>query len=407
VAALLATRAIVRLGPARFVPAAFLVSALLTLAEWGLVTLQPGVGAIVVYLHVAAITPVLLSGFWSIVNEDFDLRAAKQSLGSIAAVGTLGGLAGGILAERLTAWSGVASTLPALALLQVACAWNTKRLPPADAPRARVDVRTPLTAREAGRRLLRKPYLRNVALLILGSSMSATLLDYVFKAQAFGAAGRSLDLMRLFSAFYALVAVVTFVMQALVARVALERAGVARTIGTLPGAVAVGGTAAALLPGPWSVSVARGFEAVLRGSLFRAGIDVLYSAIPPIERRATRTLVDVGCDRLGDMFGSGIVALMLLGLPENANVALLGTCVLLAVATLVLGARLERGYLESLEEGLRGRALDPSELNTSEMTTRIAIERSSSGSGLYGLRDLVTEIYDRNLSRWQSIGELQ
>lgn len=117
--AFLASRAIVTMGPARFVPFAFLGSALLTLAEWGLVLRQPGPGAVIVYLHVAVVTPVLLSGFWSIIYEEFDARSAKRSVGRIAAVGTLGGLAGGILAERLTAWAGPASTLPALALLQL------------------------------------------------------------------------------------------------------------------------------------------------------------------------------------------------------------------------------------------------------------------------------------------------
>src|SRR5437868_1085349 len=70
--ALFAARAIVRMGPARFVPVAFLASAALALAEWGLVLRQPGVGAIVVYLHVAAMAPLLLSGFWSVLNEQID-----------------------------------------------------------------------------------------------------------------------------------------------------------------------------------------------------------------------------------------------------------------------------------------------------------------------------------------------
>src|SRR5207247_406053 len=185
----------------------FFVSALLTLAEWALVARRPDLGAIAVYLHVAAFGPVLTSGFWSIVNERFDPRSAKREIGRIAGVGTLGGLAGGLLAERLTAWMGTSGTLPALALARAWCAWSTKGLPaPVAGVAARPETQETLPAGEAGRRLRTTPYLRNLALLVLGSSVSAALLDFVFKAQASGVARQSLDLMRVFSAFYALVA---------------------------------------------------------------------------------------------------------------------------------------------------------------------------------------------------------
>jgi hypothetical protein len=389
--AFLATRAIVTLGPARFVPVAFLASALLTLAEWGLVLRQPGPGAVIVYLHVAVVTPVLLSGFWSIIYEEFDARSAKRSVGRIAAVGTLGGLAGGILAERLTAWAGPASTLPALALLQLWCAWSTKRLPPVS---ARPTAPETISAHEAGRRLVAIPYLRNLALLVLGSSVSATLLDFVFKAQTFDVARQSLDLMRVFSAFYAAVAVVTFIAQAFLSRVALERAGVAPTIGTLPGALVVGGTVAVLAPGPVSVALARGLGAALQGSLFRAGYDVLYTAIPAAEKRATKTLVDVGCDRLGDLLGSGIIALVLLASPGGSTRVLLGGCVLLAAATLLLVAQLRQGYVASLEQGLRQGVLDPTELRVTEMTTRTTLDRALLPLAPRTVEQLVDALFD-------------
>ena len=56
-----------------------------------------------------------------------DPRTAKQAIGRIAAAGTLGGLAGGLLAERLAAWVGVSATLPALAVAQAWCAWSIPR----------------------------------------------------------------------------------------------------------------------------------------------------------------------------------------------------------------------------------------------------------------------------------------
>lgn len=373
VAALLATRAIATFGPARVVPATFLGSALLTLGEWVLALRQPDLGSIAVYLHVAAISPVLFSGFWSIVNEQFDPRTAKQQIGRIAAVGTLGGLAGGVLAERLTAWTGAASNLPALALAHAWCAWSTTRLPQTVSAASRAGAQETLPPAEARRRLFTMPYLRNLALLVLGSSVSAALLDFVFKAQATGVARQSLDLMRLFSAFYALVAIVTFGVQALLTRPALERIGVAPTIGTLPGGVVVGGVAAIVAPGPWGVGLVRGLEAVLHGSLFRAGYELLYTPIPPAEKRATKTVVDVGFDRLGDAVGAGVIALVLTFVPTASTVMLLALSILLAAATLGLVAQLQRGYVTSLEAGLRAGAVDLDQLEFADGTTRIAL----------------------------------
>lgn len=352
-----AARLLSRHGPARVVPAALALSAALTFAEWLLATLRPAAGAVVVYLHVSALAPVLLSGFWSILNERFDPRTARRVIGRVSAVGTLGGLAGGVLAERSASWLGVPGALVVLALLQAACAWSLRGLAARAGRPAHARERTEhVSVTQAVRQLASTSYLRNLALLVVGSSVSAALLDYVFKAQSAGALSPGLGLMRLFAAFYAVVSLLTFTIQALFTRVALGRAGVAPSIGALPGAVALGATAAALVPGPWSVALARGLEAVLRGSLFRAGYELLYTPIPAAEKRASKAIVDVGCDRLGDMLGAGLVAFVLFVPGAATDSVLLGLAVAFALATLALVARLRAGYVSSLEAGLRARA---------------------------------------------------
>jgi hypothetical protein len=100
--ALLATRALAVQGPRRFGQRALLASAVLHVVEWAIARPLPQAGAVLVYLHVAALAPVLLSAFWSQLNETFDPRAAKGALGRIGAVGTLGGLLGGLVADQVT-----------------------------------------------------------------------------------------------------------------------------------------------------------------------------------------------------------------------------------------------------------------------------------------------------------------
>lgn len=95
------SRGLRSVSPAAFVPLAFAVSAALLLLEWLLVPFAPRAAAVLVYLQVSGVGPLLGSGFWLIATERFDPRTAKKRFGQIAGAGTLGGLAGGLVAERV------------------------------------------------------------------------------------------------------------------------------------------------------------------------------------------------------------------------------------------------------------------------------------------------------------------
>ena len=370
-----------RHGPARLVPTAFLVSGMLLLVEWALTFWAPKVAAVVVYLHIAAFGAVLISGFWSLVNERFDPRTAKRKMGRIGAGATLGGLAGGLLAERAAVYLSVTGMLPVLAILHVFCAWRVRAIwsesaRPQQSLEARNEVEKPVHEEDSGLQILAKaPYLRNLAALVMLGTVSAALLDYVFKAEAariYGG-GDGQNLLRFFAVFYAGVGLVTFVVQSTLARRSLEKLGLAKTVGTLPVATAVGGIGALLFPGLSSVTAARGTEGVMRSSLYRSGYELLFTPIPAKDKRATKTFVDVGFERLGDAVGGGLVKLILIALPLVAHQTLLGLSISLSVFALFVAARLHKGYVRALETSLRTRAdeLDIDELEDS--TTRSAV----------------------------------
>src|ERR671919_2725700 len=182
-----------QVSPGMFVPAAFVVSAAMLLLEWLLLPWAPRAAAILVYLQVSGGGPLLGSGFWLIATERFDPHTAKKRFGQIAGAGTLGGLVGGFVAERVGIMFGVAAMLPVLAVASLYCAWVIRRLAVsyarATAARA-VDV-APDLAPESPRPGLRvlhdAPYLRNLAGLVLLGTLGAALLDYLFKAQAVAA----------------------------------------------------------------------------------------------------------------------------------------------------------------------------------------------------------------------------
>ena len=100
------------MSPDRFAPTAFLISGVLQIGERSLLLRYPQVAACAIYLHVFAINLLLTSSFWSLMNEHYDPHSAKRAFGKIGGAGTFGGVAGGLIAERVAAHSSV----PALIL---------------------------------------------------------------------------------------------------------------------------------------------------------------------------------------------------------------------------------------------------------------------------------------------------
>src|SRR5688500_841189 len=116
------------LAPAILIPVSFVASGVLFLGEWLLRDSAPATVAVLVYLHVSVAGPLLTSGFWLIVSEMFSPRTAKKGIGRIAAAGTLGGLAGALIAERVAATLGVPGMLLVLGGLQFFTAVLVRRL---------------------------------------------------------------------------------------------------------------------------------------------------------------------------------------------------------------------------------------------------------------------------------------
>src|SRR5258705_10147888 len=77
---------------------------------------------VVIYLHLASVGAVLLSGFWSLIAERFDPAGARASYGRIAAAGTVGGILGSLTAERIATIIAPVEVLVLLTILHVLCA---------------------------------------------------------------------------------------------------------------------------------------------------------------------------------------------------------------------------------------------------------------------------------------------
>ncbi|WP_437951427.1 hypothetical protein WME98_11775 [Sorangium sp. So ce296] len=386
-AVLLLSRALLQLSPARVVPATCAASSVLLGLEWALALRAPGAAALVFYLHVAVFGATLISAFWSLVNERFDPHTARRSMGRIAGGGTLGGVIGGAFAWRAGHLVDAPTMLLALAGLSGLAALATyllgAGLPGATAAGAEGHAEhhagaaasgssaASAAASPSGLRALREsPHLRDLALLVGLGAVSGALFDVALSAEAAHAMRDRNELLSFFALFHLSVSLLSFLVQSLAATFSLDRLGLAATIGILPAAVLTSSLSIVVAPRLWSASIVRATEAVLRNSLFRSGYELLYTPLPPDQKRSIKTLIDVGFDRIGTAAGSGLAMVLLALAPDASLPLLIGLGTAAAGVTLLFTPRLHRGYVAALEGSLRSGAVSLDPANVVDATTR-------------------------------------
>jgi AAA family ATP:ADP antiporter len=374
------TRLITRYSPAKVVPALFSLSALALLGEWFVNLASPSVAAVLVYLHTAIFGPAVISAFWSLMNERFDPHTAKRAVARVAGGGTLGGVLGSLAAWRAASVIAVPTMLLFLALANVVCVTATLFL---IAPKTQLGVakeheasasppdREPVPS--AFRVLRDAPYLRNLSFLVALGALTSTLLDYVFSAEAVAHIGKGPALLSFFALFWLAVGVCSFALQALLGKIALEKLGLAVTVALLPGVVVLGGVFGLAVPGLLSTALLRGAEAVQRNSLFRSAYELLYTPLPEEKKRATKTIIDVGFDRLGTVAGGGIALVTLRLAPSSAPLILLVVGIVAAFATLLRSKTLHAGYVGALEESLKMGAVKLDMSDAFDPATRLTL----------------------------------
>jgi len=335
-----------RFGPARVIPPGYMVGTALHAAEWVLLPQFPRLIAIVVYLHVVALGSVLLSGFWALANERFDPREARRRFARIAASGTLGTLAGGVMAERVAALASTQSLLVLLGALQLVCAVILFFFARArEAPKHTETPSFPEVISGA-------PYLTGLAGLVILAAMSASTLDYLFKATAAVHFAKGAPLTRFFAIFNTGTSLMTFAVQMGISRRWLGRFGPGHTVATLPVAVTGASAIAIFAPGLAALTLSRALEILLRGSLYRSGYELFYTPMPEAEKRSIKSVIDIGAERLGDGLAGASVQLLLTLPAQAVSVAILGFTAILAAAGAWLALRLDRVYVKVLERGL-------------------------------------------------------
>jgi ATP:ADP antiporter, AAA family len=336
-----------RFGPGRLTPILFLMSACASVSEWWLLPSLPRAIAIALYLHVSIGGALLVSAFWSIINERFDPHSLKAVVGRIGGFCTLGGLAGGLMMERAAHSLSARTSLLLIGVLGLGAAVLTQRLgrtlPPAKPIHEGPKARERLTG-----------YLRTLALLVACTAAVSAFGDFALKQAAAARFTHLESLVRFFAVFYTAAALVGFLMQVLVSRRLLDAIGVGRTLSVPPLFSIALGAVSLLAPSLVTIGAMRGSDLALGPSLYRTAFEPLFTPVAAASKRRSKALIDVVFDKGGETFAS-LLILALLGaagpaLVQRAPAALV---ILASALAVLLSLRAQRGYVIELEASLR------------------------------------------------------
>ncbi len=348
-----AAKALAHFGPGRVVPFFFALSTLLFTVEWLLAHRAPHFVAVMLYLHLAAASTLLVSGFWAILNERFDPHSAKGGLARVASFATAGGMLGGLLSERIGVLFGLDMTLIVMAGMHGFCALLVGWIGRFEA------LTTEAPAQEeselSGLGAIRSaPYLKLLVATTVTFAILDAPLDFAIRAGAAGEFDSGKELIRFFGFYYTAVGVATFLMQTTLTQKVIARFGIGTAMASMPVMVVVTGGAALISPVLAAFVALRGTTSVLTNSVYRTGFELLYTPLPLRLKRPAKPVVDVGGDGLGDVLGAGLVLAIISAWPVGQLVGVTAAAIGLAFVLIWLLIRLQRAYREQLTENLEG-----------------------------------------------------
>lgn len=319
--------------------------------EAALLEIAPRIIAVVLYLHVSVLGALVISAFSSVINERFDPLFAKTVVAHAGTGGALGGVLGGVLALVLANELTLPTVLYGLGAIGIVTAFGMWRIGKSTQPnRVREE-----NSSSGIRTIVGDRYLRSIATTIVLLGAAGVFVDYAMKAEADLRFPDEAGLLSFFTVFYTVTALITFLVQAGLAKPLLGRVGLGGTMAVLPLAIATFAGLGAIWTQWVTATLARGAQTVVSSSLFRSGYELLYTPISPGKKRATKAVIDIACNRIGYGIGSVII----LGVVAMATSVDTSTAIVLVLAlvTALVGVwmvtRLQGGYVDALATSLR------------------------------------------------------
>lgn len=350
-AVIIFSRVLTRYGPARLMPTLYIFSGVISIGEWMAMALWPQIVTIVLYMHVTVFDALLISGFWSIINERYDPYSAKSIISRMVIFTALGGFFGAGAAAVVAKTIDIRAVIVMLAILHVLTGLALFAVTGGHS--------TGNQQQPSSQGLLsvfkNNSLIQRMALLMLMLAVTISLLDYLFKAKLQASLSKD-ELVTFFAYFYIAIDIGSFLLQTFVGRRALQWFGFGGTIVVLPLSIIFGGLVTLVFRSLMTVTLLRGAANLLTNSFFGPGYELFFTPISPADKRTSKIIIDVGANRSGNMLG-GLLIMGLLLLPGSTGSYILVTVMVFAGMMSLLIFLLNRGYISQLAYNLRSGTL--------------------------------------------------
>jgi len=312
--------------------AAQLTGALGTLAFWWLVDRDTAWSFYPLYVWGGVISSLTVVLFWLTLGDLFTITEGKRLYASIGTGGALGALAGFGLATLLsTVFEAEVLLLFSAALFALSALGPTLLLRPRaginpDPLEIEIDSRDPSLLDQLSV-VTRHPYARRIALLVIVSTATLTLADFLFKSLV----ARHVEAAHLatwFGAIYLALNALSVVVLLFLVTPLIRRFSVHRALAVLPGLIIPAALSVILVGGLLPVLLLKAADGALRYSLQKTASELLYLPMASGLRTTVKTFVDLAGQHGAKALAS-IAILLVIPVPDHD--------LWIAIATLTLG----------------------------------------------------------------------
>ena len=324
---------------------------------------ESGALFIVIYIWVGVFSVLAPSQVWTLANYVLTTREAKRSFGFIGSGAILGWIVGGFATRTAVSEFGTESMLGFVAIALLLCAglvmviWRERpEYVGNDTPASgHAKDRFPLWG--ALRLIRESTYLRSIAALILIAALTTTIAGWQFKAIAKQAVPDTDELAMFFGTFNMVAGFMSLLLQLLLTGRVLRTVGVGPALFIVPTAMLMGHLGVLLLGTLVAAAALKASDQVLRYSIDKATVELLYLPVPAAHTFRVKSFIDTVVYRVGDAMGGLVVLLFAAGLgwlPVRMSTVAIVFVGLWMTAAFVA----RRQYVENLRESIHQHRVD-------------------------------------------------
>ena len=321
------------------------------------------------YIWASVFGVLLPAQVWTLANSVLTTREAKRLYGVVGSGAICGWIVGGVLtkatASRFGAESLLLLTSVALACcpLLVGAIWRQRPTGHASEPGERGDDAAPRGLRDSARLVWRSPYLRSIAGIVCLSSLVTTIAAWQFRAIAKAHIPETDALAAFFGTFNIYAGLLSLATQLFVTSRLLRRYGLGVALLVVPIALTAGSVGVLVWGGLGAAIFLKGGDQVLRYSIDRSTVEMLYLPVPARQTFHAKAFIDTVLWRVGDCVGA-LLVLACVGMMGLSASQISAVAIPLLAAWIVAASLAERHYVQSLRRNIYEHRVDAERLSS-------------------------------------------